>query len=55
VLIDYVMVSPSLKEGANWKVWNPFLTPDCRDDEKLKYALLTASDHFPITIDLPDS
>jgi len=52
-LLDYVMVSPDLRPIAkNWKIWHPFDTPDCFDDEELRSALLTASDHFPVTVDM---
>jgi hypothetical protein len=53
-LLDYIMVSPDLAKavGPVWKVWHPFDDPDCFDNRELCHALLTASDHFPVTIDM---
>ena len=52
-LLDYIMVSPDIAATApRWTIWHPFDTPDCYDDPVLRDALLTASDHFPVTIDL---
>lgn len=53
-LLDYVMVSPDLRAKApKWRIWHPFDDPACYNDERLRDALLTASDHFPVSIDLP--
>ena len=53
VLLDYVMVSPDLREKAQaWRIWHPFDDPDCYGNPELREALLTASDHFPVTLDL---
>lgn len=53
-LLDFIMISPDLAGKANpaWKIWHPFNNPACFDDKCLCDALLTASDHFPVTIDL---
>ena len=53
-LLDYIMTSPGLagKTKPVWKIWHPFNDPDCFDKKDLCDALLTASDHFPVTIDL---
>jgi len=53
VLLDYIMVSPDLaaKDGA-WRIWHPFDDLECWADEGLRDALLTASDHFPVTWDV---
>lgn len=52
-LLDYVMVSPSLRPVArNWRIWHPFDDPECWNDRELMEALLDASDHFPVTLDL---
>lgn len=52
-LLDYVMVSPGLRPAARrWRVWHPFEDPGCWEDAALRTALLTASDHFPVTLDL---
>ena len=52
-LLDFIMASPDLAKSATptWKIWHPFNDPDCFDNKGLCDALLTASDHFPVTID----
>ncbi len=53
-LLDYVMVSADLlARGPVWRVWHPFDDPACYADAPLREALLTASDHFPVAVDLP--
>lgn len=49
-LLDYIMVSQRLR--GDWRIWHPFDDPDCWEDKTLRNALLTASDHFPVTITL---
>jgi len=52
-LLDYVMVSPNLRaKAADWRIWHPFDDPDCWQDAELRQALLHASDHFPVSLDL---
>ncbi|MCX7889083.1 MAG: endonuclease [Rhodobacteraceae bacterium] len=52
-LLDYVMVSPDLRaKGPKWRIWHPFDDPACYRVPELREALLTASDHFPVSIDL---
>ncbi len=52
-LLDYIMLSPGLCARApRWRIWHPFDDPACYRDRKLREALLTASDHFPVTLDL---
>ena len=52
-LLDYVMVSPDLRDKAQrWCIWHPFDKPLCADVPELQKALLTASDHFPVSVDL---
>ena len=52
-LLDYVMVSPELLDhDPRWRIWHPFDNPVCYGTPELREALLTASDHFPVTIDL---
>lgn len=52
-LLDYIMVSPGLRDVARrWRIWHPFDDPDCWGDAGLRDALLTASDHFPVSLDL---
>jgi endonuclease/exonuclease/phosphatase family metal-dependent hydrolase len=53
-LLDYIMVSADLEAlKPAWRIWHPFDDPACWEDEALRQALLTASDHFPVTLDLP--
>jgi endonuclease/exonuclease/phosphatase family metal-dependent hydrolase len=52
-LLDYVMVSPDLREKAPvWRIWHPFDDPDCWSVPELRGALITASDHFPVVLDI---
>jgi len=53
-LLDYVMISPDLNADANprWRIWHPFDDPICYGTPELREALLTASDHFPVSVDL---
>jgi hypothetical protein len=52
-LLDYIMVSPGLNARApKWHIWHPFDDPDCWENTEIRDALLTASDHFPVTITL---
>ena len=53
-LLDYIMVSRDIaKTGPTWRIWHPFEDVPCYEMPELREALLTASDHFPVTIDLP--
>jgi endonuclease/exonuclease/phosphatase family metal-dependent hydrolase len=52
-LLDYIMVSPDLRAKApQWRIWHPFDDPECYADDGLRQALLDASDHFPVTLDI---
>ncbi|KQI67833.1 endonuclease [Loktanella sp. 3ANDIMAR09] len=52
-LLDYIMVSPALRSaGPAWRIWHPFDDPEVFADAPLREALLLASDHFPVTLDL---
>jgi uncharacterized tellurite resistance protein B-like protein len=52
-LIDYIMVSPDLRARARrWRIWHPFDDPGCYRVPELREALLSASDHFPVTLDI---
>lgn len=52
-LLDYIMVSPELMaRGPRWRIWHPFDDPACWNTPELREALLTASDHFPVTLDI---
>jgi len=54
-LLDYVMVSPALRPAARrWRIWHPFDDAACWSDPELRDALLDASDHFPVTLDLAE-
>lgn len=53
-LLDFVMLSAGLAQRSNprWRIWHPFDDAECFADERMKAALLAASDHFPVTVDL---
>ena len=53
-LIDFVMLSPCLAErtAPAWRIWHPFDDAACFENESLRQALLDASDHFPVSVDL---
>ena len=52
-LLDYVMVSPGLKPRSHdWRIWHPFDDPACWTTPELREALLTASDHFPVSVEI---
>ncbi len=52
-LLDYIMISPDLAaRRPEWRIWHPFDDPDCWVLPELREALLTASDHFPVTLDI---
>ena len=52
-LLDYIMISPDLVDKAPvWRIWHPFDDPECWRNPKLREALLLASDHFPVTLDI---
>ncbi|WP_298972054.1 endonuclease/exonuclease/phosphatase family protein [uncultured Roseobacter sp.] len=52
-LLDYIMITPDLRQrGAAWRIWHPLDDPACWADVELREALVMASDHFPVTMDL---
>ncbi len=52
-LLDYIMISKGLRsKRPEWRIWHPFDDAACYDCPNLRDALLTASDHFPVTLDL---
>ncbi len=52
-LLDYIMISPPLQaHQPKWRIWHPFEDAACYGTPTLCQALLTASDHFPVTLDL---
>ncbi|OZA11884.1 MAG: endonuclease [Rhodobacterales bacterium 17-64-5] len=59
-LLDFIMVSPDLADpdladkAPVWRIWHPFNDPALAKIPQLREAVLQASDHFPVTLDLPD-
>ena len=52
-LLDFIMVSPDLAaRRPDWHIWHPFNDPRVTATPGLSAAILTASDHFPVTLDL---
>jgi endonuclease/exonuclease/phosphatase family metal-dependent hydrolase len=52
-LLDYVMISPDLRaKRPEWRIWHPFEDEGCFGDADLQAALLMASDHFPVVLDI---
>ena len=52
-LLDYIMISHDLRDRQpEWRIWHPFQDAACWADPDLRKALLTASDHFPVTLDI---
>lgn len=53
VLLDYVMVSPDLRDVSHdWRIWHPFDDPVSARIPELRDALLAASDHFPVSVEI---
>jgi len=52
-LLDYIMISEALRaRRPKWRIWHPFDDPACWRVPELRDALVDASDHFPVTLDL---
>lgn len=52
-LLDYILISDDLmSRRPEWRIWHPFDDAHCWHLPELREALLTASDHFPVTLDL---
>ncbi len=53
-LIDFILISPGLAERSepHWRIWNPWQDPELARDVETTRALATASDHFPVSLDL---
>lgn len=53
-LIDFVMLSPDLAASGRpeWRIWHPDNDPEIAADPALRTALMEASDHFPVSVDL---
>lgn len=52
-LLDYAFVSQDLRPQAmQWRIWHPMDDPECWSNAQLRQALVDASDHFPVSLDL---
>ena len=52
-LLDYIMISTDLRDhDPVWRIWHPFRDAACWGTPELRDALLAASDHFPVTLDI---
>lgn len=52
-LLDYIMVSSDLRnKSKRWRIWHPFDDRACYREPELREALLHASDHFPVSLDI---
>jgi endonuclease/exonuclease/phosphatase family metal-dependent hydrolase len=52
-LLDYIMISPDLMaRRPRWRIWHPFHDPACWKVPDLRDALIDASDHYPVTLDI---
>ncbi len=52
-LLDYIMISADLRAfDPRWRIWHPFDDADCYRLPELRNALISASDHFPVTLDI---
>ena len=52
-LLDYAMVSRDLMaRQPSWRIWHPFDDVTCWRVTELREALLTASDHFPVSLEI---
>ncbi len=52
-LLDYIMITQDLRAyRPAWRIWHPFRDAACWSAPDLRQALLTASDHFPVTLDI---
>ncbi len=55
-LLDYILVTDDIRaRNARWRIWHPLDDPECWHNPVLRDALVTASDHFPVTIDFDDA
>ncbi|MCM2563821.1 endonuclease/exonuclease/phosphatase family protein [Lutimaribacter sp. EGI FJ00015] len=52
-LLDYIMISDDMRALApRWRIWHPFDDPVCWKTPELRDALVMASDHFPVSVDI---
>ncbi len=52
-LLDFIFVSKEMRPFArSWRIWHPLQDRALSANPKWRDALLTASDHFPVSLDL---
>jgi hypothetical protein len=52
-MLDFILQSPDLcVSQPKWRIWHPFDDPVCYKTPELREALLQASDHFPVSVDI---
>lgn len=52
-LLDFIMVSEDITRSKPiWRIWHPLNDPKIAKNIDLAEALLAASDHFPVSVDL---
>ena len=51
-LLDFAMVSGDLAPRARWRIVHPYDDPQTAADGTLQAALLDASDHFPVVLEV---
>lgn len=51
-MLDFIMVSDNMAKTSVWRIWHPLYDPEIVSNPTLAKALLKASDHFPVSIDL---
>lgn len=51
-MLDFIMVSDQIAKTSTWRIWHPLHDPEIVQNLALSKALLMASDHFPVSIDI---
>lgn len=51
-MLDFILVPETIAHRAQWRIWHPLHAPEIVANPALAQALLLASDHFPVSIDL---
>lgn len=52
-LLDYVLISSGIRDrNPVWRIWHPDHCTECQSMPELQSALRTASDHFPVSLDV---
>ena len=41
-----------MDKRPRWRIWHPFNDPSCWHVPELRDALIDASDHYPVTLDI---